>query len=78
MLLEKIIFQKNILFKFFLNFIIHKLFKPNWDNNIGGYLVERYFAQEGAKDETIKSVAELTKQFVNDVLAIQNNNFVAV
>jgi len=50
----------------------------NLTDNEDGYLVERYFAQEGAKDETIKQAAELTKQFVNDVLAIQNNNFVAV
>ena len=58
--------------------LAEKKSKKEMTDNEGGYLVERYFAQEGAKDETIKSVAELTKQFVNDVLAIQNNNFVAV
>lgn len=61
-----------------LSMLAEKKSKKEMTDNEGGYLVERYFAQEGAKDETIKQVAELTKQFVNDVLAIQNNNFVAV
>lgn len=61
-----------------LSMLAEKKSKKEMTDNEGGYFVERYFAQEGAKDETIKQVAELTKQFVNDVLAIQNNNFVAV